>query len=438
MSVRQYIGARYVMKIYENSVDPSTADWEANTHYEPLTMVTYNGSSYLSKKEVPNTVGDPVTNSSYWAFWGSTSGQIAQLQQRISDVEDFDRALHTVKNRKFIFFGDSYGETYTSGSGVVIRGWLDRVVDVLGLSADQYAGSYAYSGYGFLANNTPWLTKVNALADDPTVTDIVFLGGHNDAAYAVTYPSLETYIADTIDACKTKFVNAHIWVGYCSFDTDSNIQDKLCKSIYERVATANGATFMNGIEYVVFNPNNILNHAHPNNDGTQAIASALASILTGGECYNGIPWTDVNILLKDSDANVNATSMDTLRFNVENDHLSITAPFVSTNGLFNISFGSSGYPLAANMASYAILGKHTNLPLYPKQGSKILGSITGMAAYRTLGNFNATLTIVSSNEYLLGYLLAIDSNGQYVNTSGSDDLLAFRGNKPNFTLDLLR
>ena len=60
--VRQYIGARYVTKIYENSLDPSNAEWEASVTYEPLTLVTYNNGSYLSKKEVPGTVGDPASN----------------------------------------------------------------------------------------------------------------------------------------------------------------------------------------------------------------------------------------------------------------------------------------------------------------------------------------------------------------------------------------
>lgn len=436
MSVRQYIGARYVMKIYENSQNPQNADWEANTYYEPLTMVISGNNAYVSRKDVPATVGNPAQNPTYWAYWGSNTGQIAQLQQQVNAIETFDAAIHTVQNRKFLFFGDSYGETYTSGGGVVIKGWLDNVVDILGLSASQYAGSYAYSGYGFLANNTPWLTKVNALADDPDVTDIVFLGGHNDAAYAVQYQSLETYIIDTIEACNTKFPNAHVWVGYCSFDTDSNIQDKLCKSIYSRVATEHGATFMSGIEYIVFNPSNILNHAHPNNDGTKAIAGALASYLTGGECYNGIPATEITF--DQNDPNVNITSMDKLTFSVENDHMIIEAPFTTQSALFNISFGSSGYGLPANMSTYAVLGKCTNLPLYPKAGSKILGSITGMAAYRTLGNFLCTLLIVSSNEYLLGYLLAVDANGQYVNPSGSDDLLAIRAAKPHFVVDLLR
>lgn len=86
--IRQYIGARYVMKVYENSLDHSSAEWEASTAYEPLTMVTYNNSSYLSKKDVPNTVGDPAANPDYWVVTGSYNGQIAHLQDEIDALKD--------------------------------------------------------------------------------------------------------------------------------------------------------------------------------------------------------------------------------------------------------------------------------------------------------------------------------------------------------------
>ena len=77
MATRQYIGARYVTKIYENSLDPSSAEWEANVNYEPLTMVTYNNGSYLSKRTVPGNVGNPASNPTYWTQTGFYNGQIA-------------------------------------------------------------------------------------------------------------------------------------------------------------------------------------------------------------------------------------------------------------------------------------------------------------------------------------------------------------------------
>lgn len=86
MSVRQYIGARYVTKIYENSNDPSSAAWEAGVNYEPLVMVTYNNGSYLSKQTVPASIGDPANNPTYWVQTGFYNGQIASLQAQIDSI----------------------------------------------------------------------------------------------------------------------------------------------------------------------------------------------------------------------------------------------------------------------------------------------------------------------------------------------------------------
>ena len=113
MAVRQYIGARYVTKIYENSLDPSSAEWEASVTYEPLTMVTYNNSSYLSKKDVPGSVGNPADNPSYWIVTGAYNGQIAALQNQIDtinatigdsssgiikDIDDLDAAIDVLND----------------------------------------------------------------------------------------------------------------------------------------------------------------------------------------------------------------------------------------------------------------------------------------------------------------------------------------------------
>lgn len=84
--VRQYIGARYVTKIYENSLDPSSAEWESGVNYEPLTMVTYNNGSYLSKKDVPANVGNPAANPAFWVQTGFYNGQIASLQSQIDAI----------------------------------------------------------------------------------------------------------------------------------------------------------------------------------------------------------------------------------------------------------------------------------------------------------------------------------------------------------------
>ena len=84
---RQYIGARYTTKVYENSLDPSSAEWESGVVYEPLTLVTYNNGSYLSKKEVPGSIGDPANNPLYWVVTGAYNGQITYLQMQIDRLK---------------------------------------------------------------------------------------------------------------------------------------------------------------------------------------------------------------------------------------------------------------------------------------------------------------------------------------------------------------
>ena len=99
----QYIGARYVIKIYENKSNPSTAEWDANVNYEPLVMVTYNFGSYLSKKHVPATVGNPADNPAYWTQTGFYNGQIAQLMQ---DVQELNESLSNEINTRSLQIND--------------------------------------------------------------------------------------------------------------------------------------------------------------------------------------------------------------------------------------------------------------------------------------------------------------------------------------------
>lgn len=83
MATIQYIGARYVPKFYEGS---SGTDWEQGVSYEPLTIVTYSGNSYTSKKVVPSTIDSPNLNPEYWANTGNYNAQIGQFQADLNEV----------------------------------------------------------------------------------------------------------------------------------------------------------------------------------------------------------------------------------------------------------------------------------------------------------------------------------------------------------------
>lgn len=96
MAVRQYIGARYVPVFFTNELGGT--DWRANTQYEPLTIVTYNGNSYTSKQMVPAGIGAPDTNADYWASTGIFNAQVEEYRQQVLDlaetVEENDKSVN--------------------------------------------------------------------------------------------------------------------------------------------------------------------------------------------------------------------------------------------------------------------------------------------------------------------------------------------------------
>ena len=63
MSVREYIGARYVPLF----ADP--IEWDITKSYEPLTIVYNQGNSYTSRQAVPS--GIAITNENFWALTGN-------------------------------------------------------------------------------------------------------------------------------------------------------------------------------------------------------------------------------------------------------------------------------------------------------------------------------------------------------------------------------
>lgn len=83
--MHQYIGARYVPKFYENS--DLTSEWRAGVEYEPLTIVTYNGNSYTSKKPVPASVGEPNLNLGYWVATGIFNEQLNELTDQVNEMQ---------------------------------------------------------------------------------------------------------------------------------------------------------------------------------------------------------------------------------------------------------------------------------------------------------------------------------------------------------------
>lgn len=80
-----YVGARYIPRIM--------GEYNNETAYEALDIVTSGGVGYISRQPVP--AGTAVTNKEYWAMWGSGNAAIDSLTQRVAANETDITALET-------------------------------------------------------------------------------------------------------------------------------------------------------------------------------------------------------------------------------------------------------------------------------------------------------------------------------------------------------
>lgn len=211
MPTRQYIGARYVPKFYKNSVDGS-ANWESNVVYEPLTYVTLtNGHMYISKKQVPDTVGTPASNKNYWLDVGSYNGFIENLQNQINALDtevdnlELNKADKSSIERNLLVIGNSY----------VDLGVASRLA-----SCFDHAYYFTGSGTGFVAyteHNQTFESQLDSAIsdtsfDNSTITDILFVSAMGDTrAYTENGGNFNTQFPLTLASIKTKidtnFVN---------------------------------------------------------------------------------------------------------------------------------------------------------------------------------------------------------------------------------------
>lgn len=291
MATRQYIGARYVIKVYTNSQNPDSAEWEANTSFEPLTMVTYQNSSYLSKKAVPATIGNPVSNPTYWACTGYYNGQIASLQQAVNSLQN---EINNLKTHKYLFVGDSYGDN--TGE------WPYIVKNSLAI-ADENFNNVCVSGAGFIDyGGGTYLEQVtNFNGDKESITDIILCGGLNDSRYS-NYNDANTALSPAIIAfnnyVRANYPNATVYIGYigsCLYDASYYAtvpldNRKICKYIYETQGASYYWRVLGGISNVMHSStyNFGADHIHPSALGSRLIGDAISTILGGGQyhcCY---------------------------------------------------------------------------------------------------------------------------------------------------------
>ena len=225
---RNYIGARYVPLLYTNS--NGTNDWVSGIAYEPLTIVSYNGASYTSKKRVPTNIGNPADNTAYWVLTGNYNSQIAHLEDdisaidgRVDDVEDsvddLDGELSTTQSSLATTQSDL---TALAGRVTTAEGQLSTVNNRISNAINAKVTCCTAQSLNLNQNTV-------------TTQDIIDAIGSNRGVVFVDYFSGSTAIASEIGT--SAYICVIIWVsnnragGIASVQSDSNSLLTKCYSL---------------------------------------------------------------------------------------------------------------------------------------------------------------------------------------------------------------
>lgn len=359
-NIRQYIGARYVFKIYENSADPSSAEWESGVTYEPLTIVTYLNSTYASKKDVPGSVGNPASNPSYWVVTGAYNGQIATLQQQIDDINNtaipsINAAIQALTNKvtkyNIIMIGDSYG---TTGSGFTY--FWEYFRDEMGLTEGVNFHHSFQSGAGF--GNGEFLSQLVSISanisNKDAITDIFVCGGWNDSDKSQPYgtdAAFNTGVSNFDDYIKANYPNARMTLAHISWGNPEFapiVYSQMPVSIERyRNQSGRGWRVLNGVEYILHRYNSNMwdsSSTHPGSLGHSVLGLYLPSAFKTGSC-------DINYMFNrtmvSADADWTATGMGCYERFI-NGILTISSPHelvLHSSGVTIVTDGGQSYDL---------------------------------------------------------------------------------------------
>lgn len=140
MSVREYIGARYVPLFI--------GDWDDTKTYEPLSIVQYQGNSYTSRQFVP--VGTAIDNDAFWAETGNYNAQVEQYREEVQALGD---DLQELEEKVDAGVSDAIQASRAFNVSQLPKGALKQVGS-LGSSEYTYQSSYYDGTYIYSARYT--------------------------------------------------------------------------------------------------------------------------------------------------------------------------------------------------------------------------------------------------------------------------------------------
>lgn len=213
MSVREYVGARYVPKF----ADP--IDWQSDTSYEALTIVTYNKSSYTSKIPVPATVGNPAQNGEYWVLTGNYNAQTQEAIETANTAKEAAEAARDsmsgeIEARKALI--DKDGD-YTYVKGTMKYGSVNKLNDYFGKvgAVDNDGNSFNFLTAGTDIDKVGSTTAFVNVKDFGAVGDAHYYDKETNLYYSdPAYTTRPTNDVDAIDKAINFAVKNNIHIIY--------------------------------------------------------------------------------------------------------------------------------------------------------------------------------------------------------------------------------
>ena len=252
------------MKELDNTVDTFTAInqinyagiWDMTKTYAKWSIVSNDNNAYLSVDVVP--AGVDINNASYWLL-----------------INTGVAVIDTIQSKRVIGLADSYG---TRGDGLYDIIKTDAKID--------YFINDAVGGRSFAKPTNTYMEAIQAqfesINDPDKITDIIVVGGYNDATYLFaggSQTSLKNAIKAFIDYCLEHFPNAKVHIGFVGWTRNIAGVGKTwlnnALSCY-REACKYGAIYLNNVEYVLRNlrflNDEVGDGFHPNSVGVRALA----------------------------------------------------------------------------------------------------------------------------------------------------------------------
>lgn len=317
MAIRNYVGARYVPKF----ADP--VEWQVNTSYEAMVIVTYNNSSYTSKIPVPPTVSNPAENSEYWALTGNYNAQVEEYRQETNEVknelnttksdlnnvntkltndinnvntsltkdinntnENLNKTLTSIRKPLILCVGDSYGRGYYSGREHVDESWPAYLGNSPYCDTVNYCISGACAERG--ATNAYYTQEIINAKNAGVEPDIIVLsGGTNEYKCS----NLSNALTSFIDSCHTTFPNARLYIDWNSVAyrvADSNKRDFYNQYFsqyltYRNVCSNKGIPFSTSCINARFTSNSVADDMiHLSPTGYASVANDIKNVIFGG------------------------------------------------------------------------------------------------------------------------------------------------------------